>query len=328
MHIMTAVKESDVFRINPCVTYPPQRTRLLSDVNVFGGLFLCWSTLRMPLRIPFRAKQDTSTLRRCPVRLVWIFLFPDNDQCSIHYPLHIRCSREISSGTCCSHELMHLSRLSDKTQGPPYTHDTLKRIASDKSSYIFCFFYSMIRQLQKYQVWMYKCEEKVCVWKSTYKFSTEGWDVCADQFSARPLPKSSLYQWHQNKAVRTPSLLCLLEYTPVVGQRASTVGTSTLLLSWGGPKQPQECLETTWNPCVCLLWNTRLHVWLRGFVIQWRRLQWNIWTSHFFVFPSSPACFSRYGLFFCLHRQRDTSPAARARQTLCLDRLTVLRGYF
>ena len=29
------------------VTYQPQRTQLLSDVNVFGGLFLCWSTLRM-----------------------------------------------------------------------------------------------------------------------------------------------------------------------------------------------------------------------------------------------------------------------------------------
>ena len=27
MHIMTAVKESHVFRINPCVTYPPQRPR-------------------------------------------------------------------------------------------------------------------------------------------------------------------------------------------------------------------------------------------------------------------------------------------------------------
>ena len=40
-HIMTAVKESHVFRINPRVTYPPQRTRLLSDVNVSGGLFLC-----------------------------------------------------------------------------------------------------------------------------------------------------------------------------------------------------------------------------------------------------------------------------------------------
>ena len=41
MYIITAVKESHVFCINPCVTYPPQRTRLLSDVNVFGGLFLC-----------------------------------------------------------------------------------------------------------------------------------------------------------------------------------------------------------------------------------------------------------------------------------------------
>ena len=29
------------FRINPRVIYPPQRTQLLSDVNVFGGLFLC-----------------------------------------------------------------------------------------------------------------------------------------------------------------------------------------------------------------------------------------------------------------------------------------------
>ena len=34
MHIMTAVKESCVFRINPCLTYQPQCTRLLS--NVFG----------------------------------------------------------------------------------------------------------------------------------------------------------------------------------------------------------------------------------------------------------------------------------------------------
>ena len=41
MHIMTAVKESHMFRINPRVTYPPQRTRLLSDVNVSGGLCLC-----------------------------------------------------------------------------------------------------------------------------------------------------------------------------------------------------------------------------------------------------------------------------------------------
>ena len=41
MHIMSADKESYVFCINPCVTYPPQRTRLLSNVNVFGGLFLC-----------------------------------------------------------------------------------------------------------------------------------------------------------------------------------------------------------------------------------------------------------------------------------------------
>ena len=45
MHIMTVAMESHVFRINPRVTYPPQRPRLLSDVNVFGGLFLCWSTL-------------------------------------------------------------------------------------------------------------------------------------------------------------------------------------------------------------------------------------------------------------------------------------------
>ena len=45
--IMTAVKESHVFRINPCVIYQPQRTRLLSDVNVFAKLFLYWSTLRM-----------------------------------------------------------------------------------------------------------------------------------------------------------------------------------------------------------------------------------------------------------------------------------------
>ena len=29
------------------VTYPPQRTRLLSDIDVFGGLFLCWTTLWM-----------------------------------------------------------------------------------------------------------------------------------------------------------------------------------------------------------------------------------------------------------------------------------------
>ena len=41
MHIMAAVKESHVFHINPCVTYQPQRTRLLSNVNIFGGLFLC-----------------------------------------------------------------------------------------------------------------------------------------------------------------------------------------------------------------------------------------------------------------------------------------------
>ena len=47
MHIMTTVKVTRVFRINLCVTYPPQRTRLLSDVNVFGGQFLCWSTLRL-----------------------------------------------------------------------------------------------------------------------------------------------------------------------------------------------------------------------------------------------------------------------------------------
>ena len=32
---------NDVFRINLFVTDPPQRTRLLSDVNVSGGLFLC-----------------------------------------------------------------------------------------------------------------------------------------------------------------------------------------------------------------------------------------------------------------------------------------------
>ena len=37
MHIMTAIKESHVFRINPRAIYQPQRTRLLSDVNVFGG---------------------------------------------------------------------------------------------------------------------------------------------------------------------------------------------------------------------------------------------------------------------------------------------------
>ena len=29
------------------VTYQPQRIRLLCDVNEFGELFLCWSTLRM-----------------------------------------------------------------------------------------------------------------------------------------------------------------------------------------------------------------------------------------------------------------------------------------
>ena len=40
MHIITAVKESHVFHINPHVTYQPQRTQLLSNVNVFGGLFL------------------------------------------------------------------------------------------------------------------------------------------------------------------------------------------------------------------------------------------------------------------------------------------------
>ena len=41
-----------VFRITPqvvtyIVTYKPERIRLLSDVNVFGRRFLCWSTLRM-----------------------------------------------------------------------------------------------------------------------------------------------------------------------------------------------------------------------------------------------------------------------------------------
>ena len=42
MHIMTAVKESHISHHSGSspVTYQPQRTRLLSDVNVFGGLFL------------------------------------------------------------------------------------------------------------------------------------------------------------------------------------------------------------------------------------------------------------------------------------------------
>ena len=46
-HIMTAVKKGGVihvFRITPQVVQP---TRLPSDVNVLGGLFLCSSTRRM-----------------------------------------------------------------------------------------------------------------------------------------------------------------------------------------------------------------------------------------------------------------------------------------
>ena len=50
--IMTAVEESGVIHVSyhstsSPVTYQPQRTWLLSDVNVLGGLFLCSSTLRM-----------------------------------------------------------------------------------------------------------------------------------------------------------------------------------------------------------------------------------------------------------------------------------------
>ena len=43
-------------------TYQPQRVRLLSDVNVFGGLFLCWSLIFI-------------SIMTCVVR-------------SVHYPLH------------------------------------------------------------------------------------------------------------------------------------------------------------------------------------------------------------------------------------------------
>ena len=47
-HIMTAAKESGLLyhHASSPVIYQPQRIRLLSDVNVFGGLFLSWSTLR------------------------------------------------------------------------------------------------------------------------------------------------------------------------------------------------------------------------------------------------------------------------------------------
>ena len=50
---MAAVKESGFFprlwyhSASSPVTYQTQCNRLLSDVNVFGRLFLCWSTLRM-----------------------------------------------------------------------------------------------------------------------------------------------------------------------------------------------------------------------------------------------------------------------------------------
>jgi hypothetical protein len=88
------------------VTYQPQRVQLLSDVNVFGGQFLCWWTLRMVIVkrhtvwrycfvlarsrvisgimyrmslslslskiITFRAMQDTSASRRGPVRPVGV----------------------------------------------------------------------------------------------------------------------------------------------------------------------------------------------------------------------------------------------------------------
>ena len=47
-----------------------------------------------------------------------------------------------------------------------------------------------------------------------------------------------------------------------------------------------------------------------------------------FLFSPPPLPASHAMVFFSVCRQRDTSPAARARQTLCLDRLTVLRGLF
>ena len=36
---------------------------------------------------PFMTKQDTSDLRQDPVRPVWAY-FHNNDQRSVHYPLH------------------------------------------------------------------------------------------------------------------------------------------------------------------------------------------------------------------------------------------------
>ena len=45
MHIMTAVKESHVSRINPRVTYQPQCPRLLNDVNDYFSAdqhYECW----------------------------------------------------------------------------------------------------------------------------------------------------------------------------------------------------------------------------------------------------------------------------------------------
>ena len=102
MHIMTTVKVTHVFRINLCVTYPPQRTRqclwrtisLLINTTTAGNksftssrlpdtpcevIFSFWQVAVWQDNVlnvgghyreisPFRAKQDASASRRSPVR--------------------------------------------------------------------------------------------------------------------------------------------------------------------------------------------------------------------------------------------------------------------
>ena len=60
---------------------------VLASRHVISGIMYRMSPVRGPGTLAcFRAKQDNSAMRQCPVRPVWAY-FPNNDRRSIHYPL-------------------------------------------------------------------------------------------------------------------------------------------------------------------------------------------------------------------------------------------------